>query len=117
MLHHEESPEKPPIPPFFLTPPFVAKIFRPPHFHQFCKSQPPPFMNRGGEVQTMDIVFQHFMDELKHCNLDMGMDLQLLVTVFLCLHPIYLVVMLPFRMIFFQNVFCFIFFPYEFAIF
>ena len=39
--------------------------------------------------------FQHFMDELKHCNPDMGMDLPL-VPVFLWLYLIYLVVMLPF---------------------
>ena len=28
-------------------------------------------------------VLQHFLDELKHCNLDMRMDLQLLVPVFI----------------------------------
>ena len=42
------------------------------------------------------------MDELKHCNSDMRMDLQLLVPVFLRLYSIYLVFILPFRMIFFQ---------------
>ena len=35
-----------------------------------------------------DPIFQHFMGELKHCNLDMWMDLQL-VPVFLCLYSIY----------------------------
>ena len=39
-----------------------------------------------------DTVFQHFVDELKHCNSDMPMGLQLLVAVFLCLYSIYLVV-------------------------
>ena len=58
-----------------------------------------------------DTVFQHFVDELKHCNLDIWMDLQLLVPGFLCL-CLYLVVMLPIRMIFFHN--CFL---CEFAIF
>ena len=50
-----------------------------------------------------DAVFQHFVDELKlkHCNSAMQMDLQPLVPVFLCFYSIYLVVMLPFRMIFF----------------
>ena len=43
-----------------------------------------------------DTVFQHFLDELKHCNSDMQMDWQLLVSVFLCLYSIYLFVMLPF---------------------
>ena len=47
-----------------------------------------------------DTVFQYFADELKHCNSDMWMDLQLLVPVFLCLYSTYLVAMLPFRMIF-----------------
>ena len=56
-------------------------------------------------TQELYTVFQHFMDELKHCNLDMQMDLQLLVPVFLCLYSIYLV-KLPFRMTFFHNVFC-----------
>ena len=37
------------------------------------------------------------------------MDLQL-VPVFLCLYSICLIVMLTFRMIFFHNVFCFVFF-------
>ena len=37
-----------------------------------------------------DTVFQHFMDELKHCNWDMQMDLQL-VTVFLCLYLVFCV--------------------------
>ena len=55
-----------------------------------------------------DTIFQHFMDETKHCNPDMRTDLQL-VPVFLCLYSIYLVVILSFRMIFFHNVFCFFF--------
>ena len=63
-----------------------------------------------------DTVLQHFVNEVKHCNLDMRMQLQLLVPVFLCLYSIYLVVILPFRMIFFHKVFCFISFPGEFAI-
>ena len=63
-----------------------------------------------------DTVFQHSVDELKHCNSDIRMDLQL-VPVCLCLYSIYLVLMLPFRMIFFHNIFCFISFPREFAIF
>ena len=37
----------------------------------------------------------------------MRMDVQLLVPVFLCLYSIYLVVLLPFRRIFFHNVFYF----------
>ena len=53
MLHHEESPEKPeynvattpfldtPPPHFALLPPFLAKNFKSPHFHQFWKRQPP----------------------------------------------------------------------------
>ena len=64
-----------------------------------------------------DTVFQHFVDELKHCNLDMQMDLQLLVPLFLCLYLVYLVFILPFRMVFFHNVFCCIPFVHEFAIF
>ena len=40
-----------------------------------------------------DAVFQHFVDELKYCNWDMQMDLQL-VPVFLCLNSIYLVMLL-----------------------
>ena len=64
-----------------------------------------------------DTVFQHFVDELKHRNSDIQMDLQLLVSLFLCLYSIYLVAMLHFRRIFFHNVFCFISFPCEFAIF
>ena len=63
-----------------------------------------------------DIVFQHFMDELKQCKPDKGTNLQL-VPVFLCLYSIYLVVMLPFRMIFSHNIFCFISFPCKSAIF
>ena len=62
---------------------------------------------------SIDTVFQQFTDELKHCNSDMRMDLQLLVPMFLCLHFIYLFAMLPFRMIFFHNVFCFISFSRE----
>ena len=64
-----------------------------------------------------DTVFHHFMDELKHFNSDMRRDLQLLVPVFLWMYSIYLVVVLPFRMIFSLNVFCFISFPREVAIF
>ena len=63
-----------------------------------------------------DTVFQHFVDELKYCNLDMPIDLQLLVSVFLCLYSMYLVAMLYFRMIFFINCFA-LFLPREFAIF
>ena len=63
-----------------------------------------------------DTTFQHFADELKHCNSNMRMDLQLLVPVLLCLYSLYLVNMLSFRMIFFHNLFCFISFPREFAI-
>ena len=41
-----------------------------------------------------DPVFQHFVDELKHCNSDMRMDLQLLVPVLVlyqkCLYSTYL---------------------------
>ena len=37
-----------------------------------------------------DTVFQHFMDELKHCNWDIQMDLQL-VTVFSCLYLVFCV--------------------------
>ena len=58
-----------------------------------------------------DNVFQLFVDELKHCNSDMVMYLQLLVPVFLCLYSMYLVAMLYFRMIFFHNLFYFITFP------
>ena len=64
-----------------------------------------------------DTVFQHFVDELKHCNSDMQMDLQL-VPVFFFSYSTYLVVMLPFKIIIFlHNLFCFISFPHEFAIF
>ena len=52
-----------------------------------------------------DTVFQHFIDELKHCNSDMQMDLQLLVPVFWCLY-----MFLSLRMIFLHNLFCSIFF-------
>ena len=38
-----------------------------------------------------DIAFQHIVDESKHCNPDMQMNLKL-VPVFLCLYGIYLVV-------------------------
>ena len=65
----------------------------------------------------IDTVFWHFTDELKNCNLDMQMDLQLLVLMFLCLHSISLVATLYFRIIFFHNLFCFISSPCEFAIF
>ena len=50
--------------------------------------------------KKVDNVFQHFVSELKHYNPDMRMDLQL-VPVFLYLYPVYVVLMLPFRMIFF----------------
>ena len=55
-----------------------------------------------------DTVFQLFVDELKHSNSDMWMDLQLLVPVFLFLHSIHLVTLLFFRIIFFYNMFYFI---------
>ena len=61
MLHHEESPEKPCynvatppsldnfLPPFCLTPPpLSSKIFRPPNFYQFWKSQLPLIEGEGG---------------------------------------------------------------------
>ena len=63
-----------------------------------------------------DTLFQTFVDEWKHCSPDMQMDLEL-VPVFLCLYSIYLVVMLPFRMIFFHNMFCFISCPCELSVF
>ena len=63
-----------------------------------------------------DTVSQHFVNELKHCNKDMQMNLQL-VYILLWLYSIYLVAMLSFRMFFFHNVFSFISFPGEFAIF
>ena len=51
MLHHEESPEKPQYnmatPPFCPTPPFLAKFFRLPHFHQFEKVEPPLYEGGG----------------------------------------------------------------------
>ena len=52
-----------------------------------------------------DTVFQHSCGWVKT-----------LVPVFLCLCSIYVVVMLPFEMIFFHNVFYFISFLHEFAI-
>ena len=63
------------------------------------------------------VLLIHFIDELKHCNSDMRMDLQLLVSMFLCLYSISLVARLSFRIIFFRNLFCFISSPCEFAIF
>ena len=69
------------------------------------------------EVTFNNTVFEHFIDELKHCNSDMQMDWQLLAPVVLCLYSIYLVAMLSFRMIFFPSLFCFISFSHEFAIF
>ena len=63
-----------------------------------------------------DNVFQDFVYEFKHCKLDMQTDLQL-VPLFLCLYSVYLFVMLPFRMVFFHNLFCFISFPPKFSIF
>ena len=62
------------------------------------------------------IVFQTFVGEWEHCNPDIQINLQQ-VLAFLCLYSIYLVVMLPFTMTFFQNVFCFISFPHELSIF
>ena len=56
-----------------------------------------------------DSVFQHYLDELKRCNSNMRIELQLLVLTFLYLYSIYLVGMLSFRMIFFHNLFCFFF--------
>ena len=52
-----------------------------------------------------DTVFQHLVDELKHCTSDMLMDLQLLVPVFMCFYSVYLVAMLSFRIIFFMTCF------------
>ena len=63
-----------------------------------------------------DTVFQHFVDELKHCKQGVWTDIQL-VPVFLCLYLIYLVVMLPFKMIFLHNMLSFISFLREFVIF
>ena len=60
-------------------------------------------------------MFQHFVDELKHCNPDMRMDLQP-VPVFLCLYSKYLVVMLPFRTVYFHSMFFFIFFLVSFNV-
>ena len=60
-------------------------------------------------------IFQHLIEELKHCKLGVQTDIKL-VPVFLCLYSVCLVVMLPFRMIFFHNVFSFISFPQEFAV-
>ena len=54
-----------------------------------------------------DTVFHYFVDELKHCNPDMRTDLHL-VPGFLLLYSVHLVVMLPFRVVYFHNVFCFI---------
>ena len=48
----------------------------------------------------------------KNTSPDMQMDLEL-VPVFLYLYSIYLVVMLPSKMTFFHNMFCFISFPCE----
>ena len=62
-----------------------------------------------------DIAFQHSVDELKHCNPYIGMDLQL-VPVLLCLYSIYLVVMLL-SVIFVHIMFYFISFPCVFAVF
>ena len=62
------------------------------------------------------IVFQNFVGEWEHCNPDIQINLQQ-VLAFLCLYSIYLVVMLPFTMTFFQNVFCFISFRHELSIF
>ena len=55
-------------------------------------------------------VSQHFVDELKQCNLHRRMDLEPLVSVFLCLYSTYLVAMLSFRKIVFHNLFCIILF-------
>ena len=61
-----------------------------------------PYISTESPKGFNDTVFQHFVDELKHCNSDMRMDFQLLVATFLCLYLIYLVVMLPFRITFFS---------------
>ena len=66
--------------------------------------------------KEIEIVFQNFVDEWEHCNPDIQINLQQ-VLAFLSLYSIYLVVMLPFTMTFFQNVFCFISFPHELSIF
>ena len=42
------------------------------------------FQTQSSKKAFHDTIFQHFVDELKHCNSDMQMDLQLL-PVFLCL--------------------------------
>ena len=52
-----------------------------------------------------DAIFDYLMDEFKHCNLDMQMNLQL-VPVFW----VYLADMLPFGMTFLDNVFFIILF-------
>ena len=54
-------------------------------------------------------VFEHYLHELKQCNSNMRMDLQLLVLAFLYFHSIYLAAILSFRMIFFHNLFYFLF--------
>ena len=54
-------------------------------------------------------VFQHYLVELKLCNSNMWMNLQLLVLAILYLYSIYLVAMLSFRIIFCHNLFCFLF--------
>ena len=54
-------------------------------------------------------VFQHYLVELKLCNSNMWMNLQLLVLAILYLYSIYLVALLSFRMIFFHNLVCFLF--------
>ena len=52
-----------------------------------------------------DTVFQHSVDELKHCNTN---GLTISFSIF-CLYSMYLFVLLPFKMILFHNVFCFLF--------
>ena len=38
------------------------------------------FLTESPKEGFNDIVFQHFVDQLKHCNLDMQMDFQLATT-------------------------------------
>ena len=49
-------------------------------------------ISRESQEGFNDTDLQHIVNELKHCNSDMQMDLQLLVPVFLCLYSIYLVI-------------------------
>ena len=71
MLHHEESQKNPQYnmstPQFCLTPPlpFLAKIFRPPHFHQFWKNQTPLPLWRGDQTMTFLLFFTHFWLQMR----------------------------------------------------